>query len=158
VYSSTVSEAKHRVYNPLTTSTLPLFSQPKALDPFLTIFLHGLMNGIVLVREYSAEALGEVIALTDAAALKPYLIKTTGPLIRVVGDKFPSSVKAAILKTICVLLDKGGVALKAFAPQLNTTFVKSLHDPSRQVRSSSVVGLGKVMVRCYTYCCLEANA
>jgi hypothetical protein len=95
------------------------------------------MNGNVLVREHSAEALGEVIQLTEAGSLKPYLIKTTGPLIRVVGDKFPSSVKAAILKTICKLLDKGGVALKAFAPQLNTTFVKSLHDPSRQVHLRS---------------------
>ena len=33
-------------------------------------------------------------------ALKPYFVKITGPLIRVVADKFPWAVKAAILKTL----------------------------------------------------------
>ena len=72
--------------------------------------------------------------MTDPAALKPYLIKTTGPLIRVVGDRFPSGVKAAILQTLCILLERGGASLKAFVPQLQTTFVKNLNDPMKQVR------------------------
>jgi hypothetical protein len=33
-------------------------------------------------------------------ALKPYFVKITGPLIRVVADKFPYAVKTAILKTL----------------------------------------------------------
>lgn len=44
--------------------------------------------------------LGEVVQLTSAAALRPFVIKITGPLIRVVGDRFPAEVKAAILKTL----------------------------------------------------------
>lgn len=36
-------------------------------------------------------------------------------------------------QTLCILLDKGGVGLKAFVPQLQTTFVKSLSDPAKQV-------------------------
>ena len=44
-----------------------------------------------------------------------------------------------------MLLDRGGASLKAFAPQLQTTFVKSLSDPSRAVRQRSAVGLGKLM-------------
>lgn len=148
--SSTVSDARHRTGVRGLTSVsgeffLPLFSVPKGLDPLLAILLHGLMNGSVAVRESAADGLGELVAMTDAAALKPYLIKTTGPLIRVVGDRFPSSVKAAILQTLIVLLDKGGTALKAFVPQLQTTFVKNLSDPTKQVRLRCVEALGKIM-------------
>jgi hypothetical protein len=75
-----------------------MFSIPKALDPLLSVYLHGLMTGYSSVRENSADAIGELLELTDATALRPYLIKTTGPLIRVVGDRFPSNVKRAILQ------------------------------------------------------------
>ena len=107
------------------------------------------------MREGSALGIGEIVVLTDPASLKPYVIKMTGPLIRVVGDRFPSSAMSAILEvrllqsltsyesmiysyvskqTLSILLDKGGANLKAFVPQLQTTFVKNLHEPSKQVR------------------------
>jgi hypothetical protein len=66
-------------------------------------------------------------------------------LIRVVGDRFPSNVKAAILTTLTVLLDRGGAGLKAFVPQLQTTFVKALTDPSRAVRSRAGLALGRLI-------------
>ena len=72
-------------------------------------------------RESAANGLSEVVKLTSAAALKPFLIKVTGPLIRVVGDRFAHPVKAAILTTLTLLLDKGGPMLKPFLPQLQTT-------------------------------------
>lgn len=37
------------------------------------------------------------------------------------------------------------MALKAFAPQLQTTFVKALSDPSKQTRSKAILALGKLM-------------
>lgn len=49
-------------------------------------------------------------------------------------------------QTLGILLDKGGVSLKAFAPQLQTTFVKALSDPSKQTRSKAVHALGKLMI------------
>jgi hypothetical protein len=49
------------------------------------------------------------------------------------------------MQTLCVLLDKGGSSLKAFVPQLQTTFVKSLNDPSKATRHKAGVGLGKLM-------------
>src|SRR5690606_1352135 len=82
---------------------------------------------------------------TSPEALKPYLVKTTGPLIRVVGDKFPSGVKSAILQTLTLLLEKGGAALRPFVPQLQTTFVKALSDPTKQVRQRGVKALGMLM-------------
>ena len=103
--SSTASDSKYKVGATIQTSAtgdfiLPLFSIPKCLDPLLAIFLHGLMNGTVTQRESAADGIGELLKITDPAALKPYLVKTTGPLIRVVGDKFPSAVKASILQVL----------------------------------------------------------
>ncbi len=44
-----------------------------------------------------------------------------------------------------VLLERGGQHLKAFAPQLQTTFVKALSDPLREVRVRGGQALGKLM-------------
>lgn len=148
--SLTASEAKHRTGKKnLTTEDgsymLPLLSLPKSLEPFLNIYLHLLINGSAQAREDSATALCELLVMTDAAVLKPYLIKTTGPLIRVIGDRHPSSVKNEILGALTILLDKGGAGLKAFVPQLQTTFVKSLSDPYKQVRTKAALALGKLM-------------
>lgn len=150
--ASVASDARHRagsrveaMYDDKGQFLMPMFSLPKALEPFLTIFIYGLMNGSNLIRETAADAIGELISMSDPVQLKPYLIKTTGPLIRVVGDRYPSPVKAAILQTLGALLDKGGASLKAFVPQLQTTFVKALSDPSKQVRRYASTGLARLM-------------
>jgi hypothetical protein len=56
------------------------------------------VTGSHTAREIAADTIGELALFADVAVLKPLLIKTTGPLIRVVGDRFPSSVKGAILQ------------------------------------------------------------
>ena len=53
------------------------------------------------------------------------------PLIRIIGDRFPWQVKSAILSTLSIIIRKGGMALKPFLPQLQTTFVKCLQDSTR---------------------------
>lgn len=105
--SSTASAARHRVGpgqllpNAAGELILPLFTIPKSLDPLYNILLHALMNGSHTAREVAADTIGELARFAEVAVLKPMLIKTTGPLIRVVGDRFPSSVKGAILQ-VCV--------------------------------------------------------
>lgn len=69
----------------------------------------------------------------------------TGPLLRIVGDRNPAEVKVAILRTLGLILVKGGPALRAFVPQFQTTFVKALSDPSRQVRVEAIAALGLLM-------------
>ena len=69
----------------------------------------------------------------------------TGPLLRVVGDRNPANVKIGILKTLGLILVKGGPALRAFVPQFQTTFVKALSDPSRQVRVEAIKALSLLM-------------
>lgn len=51
-----------------------------------------LAGGTPEVREASVEALGELVDLTTEEALKPFVVQITGPLIRIVGDRFPSQV------------------------------------------------------------------
>lgn len=87
------------------------------ISPILPMFLHGLIYGTPETREIAASGLGDIIALTSATALKPFVIQVclsvislftrdvpnshylpalrfaipvqiTGPLIRVVADRF----------------------------------------------------------------------
>lgn len=116
------------------------------MEPFLPIFQRGILHGSPDIREISAAGLGEFIALTSTKYLTgPLMIKMTGPLLRIVGDRNPSNVKVAILKTLGLILVKGGPSLKAFVPQFQTTFVKALADPSRQVRLEAIAALSLLM-------------
>ncbi|KDO30185.1 hypothetical protein SPRG_22144 [Saprolegnia parasitica CBS 223.65] len=135
--SSIVSDARHRKGGVGATGLfiLPALALPKGLDPFLPAYQHALMNGTPEARQSAAAGLGELVQLASPACLKSVLIKITGPLIRIAGDRFPGHVKAAILSTLEILLVKGGVALKPFLPQLQTTFVKALNDTSASVRA-----------------------
>ncbi|CAK7341235.1 unnamed protein product [Dovyalis caffra] len=120
------------------------FCLPKALQPLLPIFLQGLISGSAELREQAALGLGELIEVTSEQALKDFVIPITGPLIRIIGDRFPWQVKSAILSTLSILIRKGGMSLKPFLPQLQTTFIKCLQDNTRTVRTSAAFALGKL--------------
>ena len=99
------------------------------------------MNGSPELKESSSYGLGELIRRASADALKPSVVNITGPLIRILGDRFSYNVKVAILDTLGLLLGKCGVMLKPFLPQLQTTFVKALNDATRVVRLKAAVAL-----------------
>ncbi|KAL7472761.1 hypothetical protein ACHAXS_013126 [Conticribra weissflogii] len=125
---------------------LPGLNQPKGLEPLLPIYQRGILYGDATVRETSAAGLGELIKITSNKYLAgPFLIKLTGPLLRIVGDRNPSAVKIAIVQTLGLILTKGGPALRAFVPQFQTTFVKALSDPSRMVRIEAIKALALLM-------------
>ncbi|KAH9728165.1 protein ILITYHIA [Citrus sinensis] len=104
----------------------------------------GLISGSAELREQAALGLGELIEVTSEQSLKEFVIPITGPLIRIIGDRFPWQVKSAILSTLSIIIRKGGIALKPFLPQLQTTFIKCLQDSTRTVRSSAALALGKL--------------
>ncbi|KAI8916484.1 armadillo-type protein [Powellomyces hirtus] len=116
------------------SETLEGLSIPKGISPILPIFLQGLMYGSADCREQSALGLGDLVRRTTPEALKPYVTQITGPLIRVIGDRFPSGVKSSILMSLGHLLDRVAPMLKPFLPQLQRTFVKCLSEPSGMVR------------------------
>lgn len=82
--------------------------------------------------------------MTSEKTLKEVVVPITGPLIRILGDRFPWQVKSAILSTLTIIIRKGGIALKPFLPQLQTTFVKCLQDNNRSVRTRAAAALGKL--------------
>lgn len=65
--------------------------------PFLTMYLHCLMFGSSETREQAALGLGSIIQFTSADKLKPFVMQVTGPLIRIVGEKFSWQIKATLL-------------------------------------------------------------
>ncbi|XP_016837247.1 eIF-2-alpha kinase activator GCN1 [Nasonia vitripennis] len=125
---------------------LPGFCLPKGITPILPIFREAILNGMPEAKEHAAQGLGEVIRLTSASALQPSVVHITGPLIRILGDRFNWSVKAAVLETLAILLGKVGVMLKQFLPQLQTTFLKALNDSNRQVRLKAAYALSNLIV------------
>lgn len=124
---------------------LPGFCLPKGIAPLLPVFREAILNGLPEEKENAAIGLGEVIGLTSAPALQPSVVHITGPLIRILGDRFNANVKAAVLETLAILLHKVGILLKQFLPQLQTTFLKSLHDQNRIVRIKSGVALAELV-------------
>nr|XP_033809981.1 eIF-2-alpha kinase activator GCN1 isoform X2 [Geotrypetes seraphini] len=125
---------------------VPGFCIPKkGVTSILPILREGVLSGNPEQKEEAAKALGLVIRLTSAEALKPSVVSITGPLIRILGDRFSWNVKVALLETLSLLLAKVGIALKPFLPQLQTTFTKALQDSNRSVRLKAADALGKLI-------------
>ncbi|XP_030646777.1 eIF-2-alpha kinase activator GCN1 [Chanos chanos] len=125
---------------------LPGFCLPKkGVTCILPVLREGVLNGSPEQKEEAARALGAVIKLTSADALRPSVVHITGPLIRILGDRFAWTVKTALLETLTLLLAKVGIALKPFLPQLQTTFLKALQDSSRAVRLRAAEALGQLV-------------
>ena len=122
---------------------LGAFTLPRGPNCVLPIFLHGLMYGSNDEREASALAIADIVSKTPAANLKPFVSVITGPLIRVVGERFSSDIKAAILFALNILFVKIPQFLRPFIPQLQRTFVKSLSDASNEtlrLRAAKALG------------------
>lgn len=72
----------------------------------LPVLREGVLTGSPEQKEEAAKALGAVIKLTSPEALRPSVINITGPLIRILGDRFAWMVKTALLETLTLLLAK----------------------------------------------------
>lgn len=74
--------------------------------PLFVFYREGILNGAPEIKEEAATGLGELIELTSVAALKPSVVNITGPLIRILGDRYIWNVRVAILRTVVILLEK----------------------------------------------------
>eukprot|EP01132_Coremiostelium_polycephalum_P008022 gene8022-9867_t len=128
-----------------TIETIPGFCLPKGLASVLPILLNGLLYGTSDQREQATNTLNTVIKLTSQDGLKPFVMQITGPLILVIGDKFPWQVKAAILSTLSLLISKSPASMKIFLHQLQHTFIKALSDTNKTVRNNAASALGLLM-------------
>lgn len=133
-------------YIPSGTKDIYAFTLPRGPSCVLPIFLHGLMYGNPQQREISANGISIIIDHTPAAGLKPFVTLIVGPLIRVIGERFSSDVKSAILLALNKLFSKIPQFLYPFIPQLQRTFIKSLSDPSSEVlRTRAAKALGTLI-------------
>jgi len=142
---SDVRQAVRFAASELKGPELPGFCLPKGITPLLPVFREAILNGLPEEKENAAQGLGEIIFLTNAQSLQPSVVHITGPLIRILGDRFNAAVKAAVLETLSILLHKVGVLLKQFLPQLQTTFLKALHDQNRNVRMKAGKALSELV-------------
>lgn len=78
---------------------LPGFCLPKGIDAILPVFLQGLVNGSAEQRTQAALAISDIVDRTSADALKPFVTKITGPLIRVVSERSVELKGMSILST-----------------------------------------------------------
>ena len=127
---------------------VPGFSLPKGVSPTVPIIIAGLTTGSNEQREQAAYAIGELVERTEEAAIKPFVVPFTGPLIRVAtqATTYPPAVKSAILTALTTMLERIPAFVKPFFPQLQRTFVKSAGDPaSLAVRTRAARALGVLM-------------
>uniref|UniRef100_A0A1I7Y9J1 TOG domain-containing protein n=1 Tax=Steinernema glaseri TaxID=37863 RepID=A0A1I7Y9J1_9BILA len=124
-------------------SGIPGFESAAGLKTVLPFLREGILTGAVDVKELAADAMGDVVKLSCEAALRPHVIATTGPLIRILGDRFPATVKISILRILSNLLMQTGQVMRPFIPQLQSTILKAMQDPnSEHVRKAAGDAIG----------------
>ena len=78
----------------------------QGISPILPIFREGILNGSAEVKESAALGMTELIRRTSSDALKSSVVNITGPLIRILGDRYSHAMKVAILDMLTLLLTK----------------------------------------------------
>ncbi|KAJ2629997.1 translational activator of GCN4 [Coemansia sp. RSA 1290] len=130
---------------PAGQKTLPGFNLPKGLGPLLPIYSQGLLTGSPDTKERAVRGMARLVRFTDPAALRLFATGITGPLIRIVGDRHPPNVKAAILSTLGLLLTQVPALMRPFLPQLQRTFVRGLSEADDGVRRRAAAALGALI-------------
>ena len=123
---------------------VPGFCIPKGIQPVFNLIHDSLQNGTPDAKLSAAKAISQVVKLTEAKALGPFILKLTGGLIRAASDN-TGMTKAEMLNAMGVMLVKVPAKLKSMLPQLQPTCVKSLKDPNKVVRQKANDALDKLL-------------
>lgn len=76
---------------------VPGFCRPKGVQSIVPVLLAGVLSGTQEQREQAALGVGDIVQRTSEAAIKPYIIQLTGPLIRVIsGAGIAPQIKTAM--------------------------------------------------------------
>lgn len=89
---------------------LPGFSKPGLPLPSLVQFYSEcILRGLPDAKEPAAQGLAECVALSSGPCIQPCVIKILGPMIRLLGERQPSTVKAAMVESLATLIEKVSV-------------------------------------------------
>jgi len=120
------------------------FCLPKGIQPLFGLMHSSLIGGTSEAKQTAAKTVAQVVKMTSATALAPFILKFTGGLIRATSDN-AGGIKAAMLNGIHALLLKVPAKLKSMLPQLQPTCVKNLKDANRDVRIAAASVLDKLV-------------
>ena len=133
------------VLRSLTTAPEPIngFGIPDGIKPLLTFFVESISNGSPQMRLDAVEGLGFLVAGTEDKPLQKYVLKITGPIIRVASES-SGRLKASCLSVVDKLLTKIPAKLKTMLPQLQPTCLKALRDQHLIVRNNALLAICKL--------------
>ncbi|VDN96188.1 unnamed protein product [Rodentolepis nana] len=125
---------------------LPGFAETKMPLPSLVRFYADcIMQGNPDTKEPAAQGLTECVTLSSGEAIKPCVVKVLGPMIRLLGERQPTVVRAAVTESLATLVAKCPDSTRPFSPQLLATFTKVLGDPIKEIRLVGGKGLANVL-------------
>nr|CDS33347.1 translational activator gcn1 [Hymenolepis microstoma] len=125
---------------------LPGFAETKMPLPSLVRFYADcIMQGNPDTKEPAAQGLTECVTLSSGEAIKPCVVKVLGPMIRLLGERQPTIVRAAVTESLATLVEKCPDSTRPFSPQLLATFTKVLGDPIKEIRLVGGKGLANVL-------------
>ncbi|VDM16566.1 unnamed protein product [Hydatigera taeniaeformis] len=125
---------------------LPGFSEPTLPLPSLVRFYADcILQGGVDAKEPAAQGLAECVALSSGEAIQPCVVKVLGPMIRLLGERQPPVVRAAVTESLATLVEKCPTSTRPFSPQLLATFSKVLSDGAKEIRLVGGLGLANVL-------------
>lgn len=120
---------------------LPAFTLKEGLKPLFQLLQKGIMVASTEHKADCASLICDLVQYAPAENVRLYALQVTGPLIRIVGDKYNGDVRVTIFRALNLLLGKSGDALRPFLPQLQTTFIRALKDSNKGVRDQGAEAL-----------------
>ena len=123
-------------------------------------------------KELVGQTIADLVRLSSQAGLKSSVVTITGPIIRILGDRYSSGIRSVMFEALNSLIEKVirirtviiesivlyqfliyrflqcGVLIKPFVPQIQTTVSRAFSDPVRIVRVKAgavAANIGKVI-------------
>lgn len=73
-----------------------------------------IFRGLNDAKEPAAQGLSECVALSSGPALQSCVIKILGPMIRLLGERQPSSIRIAVVESLATLIGKVGILFSSY--------------------------------------------
>ena len=143
-YIQTINDTVESLHVP---DTLEGFSVPGGLAPILPVFVAAMRNGNSELREQVSLGIRGMVSKTESTALTASVLQAiAGPLIRILSEpNLESRIRADILMTLNLLVQRGGENLKSFATTLQVTYIKAISSTYKATREQAAVGLGRLI-------------